>query len=69
MMKREDKTVSISKKLYELLEHKIEKERFGTVDDYVEHLLLQLLQVEGAEDIDPEEEKEIKDRLEKLGYL
>jgi Arc/MetJ-type ribon-helix-helix transcriptional regulator len=68
-MNGENKQISISKTLYKLLERKIAQKKFGTVDDYVEHLLLQLLQVEGSEDIDPEEEEEIKERLEKLGYL
>lgn len=69
MMDKENKTITISKHLFELLERKIQQKRFNTVDNYVEHLLLQLLQAEGSEDIDPEEEEEIKQRLEKLGYL
>ncbi|MFX1282149.1 MAG: hypothetical protein ACFFB5_00780 [Promethearchaeota archaeon] len=68
-MAKESKTITISKNLYEFLERKIKQERFNTVDNYVEHLLLQLLQVEGSEDLDPKEEEEIKQRLEKLGYL
>ena len=68
-MDKENKTITISKQLYELLERKISQEKFGTVDNYVEHLLLQLLQADSTDDIDPEEEEEIKQRLEKLGYL
>ena len=69
MMDKKNKTITISKHLFELLERKIQQKRFDSVDNYVEHLLLQLLQVEGSEDLDPEEEEEIKQRLEKLGYL
>jgi hypothetical protein len=68
-MDKENKTVTISKQLYELLERKITKNNFGTVDNYVEHILVQLLQADSTDDIDPEEEEEIKQRLEKLGYL
>ena len=68
-MPKENKTISISEQLYELLERKIKRNNFRTVDDYVEHILLQLLQAESKDDIDPEEEEEIKKRLERLGYL
>ena len=68
-MTEENKTITISKQLYELLERKIMQNNFGTVDNYVEHILVQLLQAESTDDIDPEEEEEIKQRLEKLGYL
>ncbi len=68
-MDKDNKTITISKHLYELLERKIQQDKFDSVDNYVEHLLLQLLQVEGSEDLDPEEEEKIKQRLEKLGYL
>ena len=68
-MPKENKTISISEQLYELLERKIKRNNFRTVDDYVEHILLQLLQAEGKDDFDPEEEEEIKKRLERLGYL
>lgn len=68
-MPKENKTISISEQLYELLERKIKRNNFRTVDDYVEHILLQLLQAESKDDFDPEEEEEIKKRLERLGYL
>ena len=68
-MDKDNKTITISKHLYELLERKIQQDKFDSVDNYVEHLLLQLLQVEGSEDLDPKEEEKIKQRLEKLGYL
>ena len=63
------KKISISKQLYELIERKINHNNFKTVDNYVEHVLNQVLQAESPEDIDPEEEEEIKKRLEQLGYL
>ena len=63
------KTITISKQLYELIERKINNNTFKTVDNYVEHVLGQVLQTESTEDFDPKEEEEIKKRLERLGYL
>jgi Arc/MetJ-type ribon-helix-helix transcriptional regulator len=68
-MSTNKKSVKISEHLYKLLEQKIHANKFNTVDDYIEHILLQLFQAEGADEIDPDEEKEIKKRLEQLGYL
>lgn len=68
-MSRENKVIKINEQLYELLERKKNQSSFRTVDDYVEHILMQLLQVDSPEEIDPEEEEQIKQRLEKLGYL
>lgn len=68
-MSQENKTIKISGQLYNLLKQKITQNNFKTVDDYVEHLLLQVLQVESIDEIDPEEEEKIRQRLEKLGYL
>ena len=68
-MSEQRKTITISKQLYELIEQKIKHNSFKTVDNYVEHVLGQVLQAESAEDIDPKEEEEIKKRLERLGYL
>lgn len=65
----QNKTISISIQLYELIERKIKHNNFKTVDNYVEHVLGQVLQAESTEDFDPEEEEEIKKRLERLGYL
>jgi hypothetical protein len=63
------KSITISKQLYELIKRKINNNSFKTVDNYVEHVLGQVLQAESTEDIDPKEEQEIKKRLERLGYL
>ena len=68
-MSEHKKAIFISKQLYELIEQKINHNNFKTVDNYVEHVLGQVLQAESTDDIDPEEEKEIKKRLERLGYL
>lgn len=68
-MSEHKKSISISKQLYELIEQKINHNNFKTVDNYVEHVLAQVFQAESTEDIDPEEEEEIKKRLERLGYL
>ncbi|MFX0014097.1 MAG: hypothetical protein ACFFB2_06380 [Promethearchaeota archaeon] len=61
--------INISKHLFKLLEQKIKQNNFQSVDDYVEHILMQVLQSESTDDLDPEEEEEIKKRLERLGYL
>ena len=63
------KTISISKQLYEQIEQKLNNNNFNSVDNYVEHVLGQVLQAESTEDFDPEEEEEIRKRLERLGYL
>ena len=62
-------SIQISKHLYELLKHKSKGNNFNSIDNYVEHVLLQVLQAESVDDIDPEEEEQIKQRLERLGYL
>jgi len=68
-MSRTKKNISVSSKLFELLMKKKKENNFRSVDEYVEHILFQVLQPSGSEEIDPEEEKAIKERLEKLGYL
>ncbi|MFX0170576.1 MAG: hypothetical protein ACFE9L_01520 [Candidatus Hodarchaeota archaeon] len=68
-MSNNKKSVEISEHLYKLLKRKMNTNKFNSVDDYIEHILLQLYQAEGSEEIDPDEEEEIKKRLEQLGYL
>ena len=68
-MSSKNKVVSISNHLYSLLVQKVKDTNFKNVDEYVEHILLQILHQNSTEDIDPKEEEKIKQRLEKLGYL
>ncbi len=68
-MTQEKKKVNISTDLFEMLEKKVCENKFKSVESYIEHILRQVLQVSNPEELDPEEEEEIKKRLEKLGYL
>jgi hypothetical protein len=68
-MKDAQKTIDISTQLYKILELKAKQQQFKSVDDYVEHILFQVMQAEVPDDLDPEEETKIKERLERLGYL
>ncbi len=68
-MSRKDKTIKLSNELFEILQRKIRTNNFQTVDEYVEHILSQVVQIDTSEKIDPKEEEEIKARLERLGYL
>ncbi len=63
------KSINVSKHLHELLKQKSRENNFKTIDDYVEHVLLQILHAEAPDEIDPKEEEQIKQRLERLGYL
>ncbi|MFX0088198.1 MAG: hypothetical protein ACFFAU_21265 [Candidatus Hodarchaeota archaeon] len=68
-MKDAQRTIDISTELYKILELKAKQKQFSSVDDYVEHILFQMMQAEAPDDLDPEEEMKIKERLERLGYL
>ncbi len=66
----EKKTVAISGELYKQLEVKMGQNNFRSIDQYVEHLLSQILEVEAeGHDLDAEEEEQIKEKLRKLGYI
>lgn len=68
-MSSKSKAISISNHLYNLLVQKAKDTNFKNVDEYVEHILLQILHQNSTDEIDPKEEEKIKQRLEKLGYL
>ena len=68
-MSEEKKIINLSKDLYKLLKKKAYENKFKSIDTYVEHVLGQVLHSANPEELDPEEEEEIKKRLEKLGYL
>lgn len=68
-MSQQDKIIKLSNQLFEILQEKIRANNFQTVDEYVEHILSQVVQIDTSDNIDPKEEEEIKARLERLGYL
>jgi len=64
--------VYISKDLYEKVKERVRGSQgeFGSVEEYVEFVLNEVVKDEGeAEAYTPEEEEEIKRRLKALGYL
>lgn len=63
------KSINISRHLYDLLKQKSKENNFKSIDDYVEHVLQQILHADTPDKIDPQEEQQIKQRLERLGYL
>ena len=63
-------TIKISQPLYKQLTEKAKKNNFKSIDEYVEHVLSQLLGTdEDILDMTEEEEEEVKARLKSLGYL
>ena len=64
---KEMKTVKISEKLFENIEMRIKNPQtgFSTVDEYVEYVLTELFN-EDSDEINNDEEAEIKEELKKL---
>ncbi|MEX2680076.1 MAG: CopG family transcriptional regulator [Candidatus Sigynarchaeota archaeon] len=69
------KDVKIPASLYARIEKRLPNTDFETVDDYITYLARKVLdEIEQEEkkdkkDYTPEEEREIEDRLRKLGYI
>ena len=64
--------VYISKDLYEKVKERVRESQgeFGSVEEYVEFVLNEIVkEEEETEAYTPEEEEEIKRRLKALGYL
>jgi metal-responsive CopG/Arc/MetJ family transcriptional regulator len=59
--------IEISDKLYKTLEKNAKEGGFKSVEEYIEFVLKEL--VEDEENVSPEEEKQVKERLKALGYL
>lgn len=59
--------LEISNKLYKALKKSAKESGFKSVKEYVEFMLKEL--VKEGEEITPDEEKKIKERLKALGYL
>jgi Arc/MetJ-type ribon-helix-helix transcriptional regulator len=69
--KGEKKTVFLPAELYSKVEGKVKATDFGSVDEYVEFVLEEVVKEEEEEEkaFSEEEEKEVKKRLKDLGYL
>jgi len=69
IMKTETRVIRVSEQLYKALKKRLGTTRFRTVDALAENLLLQTFDRDIHEEIDIEEEEQIKKRLQDLGYL
>jgi len=68
--KGEKKTVFLPAELYSKVEERVKATDFGSVDEYVEFVLEEVVKEEEQERaFSEEEEKEVKKRLKDLGYL
>ena len=68
--KREKKTVFLPTELYSKVEERVKATDFGSVDEYVEFILEEVVNEEEDEKaFSEEEENEVKKRLKDLGYL
>ena len=66
----EKKTVLLPDELYSKIEERVKATDFGSVDEYVEFVLEEVVTEEEDEKaFSEEEEKEVKKRLKDLGYL
>lgn len=66
----EERSVAISSGIYERIEGRVQESEFENVEDYVEFVLLELLnQLEGTGTDVEAQDQEIQDRLRELGYL
>ena len=64
--------VSISKELVDEIQRRVNESEseFKTVEEYIEFVLIELLREDEPEQAcTPEEEKAIKERLRRLGYI
>ena len=67
--KEEKKTVFLPAELYSKVEERVKATDFGSVDEYVEFVLEEVVKEEEERAFSEEEEKEVKKRLKDLGYL
>jgi Arc/MetJ-type ribon-helix-helix transcriptional regulator len=62
-------SVIIPKRLYEKISEKIQNTSFTSVSEYIKYILEKELHEVDEEDLSEEDEKKIKERLRRLGYL
>jgi Arc/MetJ-type ribon-helix-helix transcriptional regulator len=69
--KGEKKAVFLPAELYGKVEERVTATDFGSVDEYVEFVLEEVVKGEEEEEkaFSEEEEKEVKKRLKDLGYM
>jgi Arc/MetJ-type ribon-helix-helix transcriptional regulator len=68
--KGEKKTVFLPTELYSKIEERVKATDFGSVDEYVQFVLEEVVKEEEEERaFSEDEEKEVKKRLKDLGYL
>lgn len=68
--KGEKKAVFLPAELYSKVEERVKAADFGSVDEYVEFVLEEVVKEEEEEKaFSEEEENEVKKRLKDLGYL
>jgi Arc/MetJ-type ribon-helix-helix transcriptional regulator len=67
--REEKKTVFLPAELYSKIEERVSATDFGSVDEYVEFVLEEVVKEEEEGGFSEEEEKEVKRRLKDLGYL
>ena len=68
---QEQKAVYISADVYQKIQERAEATGFGSVDEYVNFVMEEVLKDEEEEEVvfTKEEEEEVKKRLRALGYL
>jgi Arc/MetJ-type ribon-helix-helix transcriptional regulator len=70
MSEQEKKTVRLAAELYGKIEERVKATDFGSVEEYVEFVLAEVVKEEEEEKaFSEEEEKLVKKRLKDLGYL
>jgi len=71
MNEKEKKAVFLPAELYGKVEERVKATDFGSVDEYVEFVLEEVVKEEEEEEkaFSEEEKKEVKKRLKDLGYL
>ena len=70
MSEQEKKTVQLPAELYSKVKERVKATDFGSVDEYVEFVLAEVVKEEEEEKaFSDEEEKLVKKRLRDLGYL
>lgn len=67
-------SVEVDEKIYSVLEARAEEKDFDETDDYIRHVLEQVVEKikkekQQTQEYSEEEEEEVKNRLRKLGYL
>ena len=68
--KEEKKAVFLPAELYGKIEERVKATDFGSVDEYVEFVMEEVVKEEEEEKaFSEEEEREVKKRLKDLGYL